>query len=207
MKIDCQSITSCWGKQMILSKDDLKEYLEADKAALGITYKYPKPFRDEIWRFQIVLRKAEYAENCSKGLLGKIRKIVRRYIYHKKSVQLGFTIPLNVFDKGLSIAHYGTIVVNSHAKVGKYCRIQESVTIGATDGSLDAPSLGNYCFLGSGARVIGDIKIADNVAIGANAVVVKDIDTPKSTWAGIPAKQVSSKGADNNLIVKYGEKV
>lgn len=44
----------------------------------------------------------------------------------------GFSIPVNSFGPGLSIAHGGTIVVNNTARIGKNCRIHEGVTIGAT---------------------------------------------------------------------------
>ena len=44
-----------------------------------------------------------------------------------------------------------------------------------------------------GPQILGDIKIADNVRIGAGAVVVKDITTPGVTVTGVPAKEVSSK--------------
>lgn len=45
---------------MIKNKKDSKEYLEADKKQLGITRKYPCSFTDQIWKFEIVLRKYEY---------------------------------------------------------------------------------------------------------------------------------------------------
>ena len=187
---------------IISSKKELREYLKADKESLGIQRKRPKLFRDEIWRFEIALRKAEYANNCSKGYFGLINKAMTKFIFHRMSVKLGFSIPINVFGKGLSIAHYGTIVVNSKSKIGDFCRIQESVTIGATGGADKGPEIGDYCFIGSGVRVIGDIKIADKVALGANAVVVRDILENSSTWAGVPAKKISNKDSMCNLLIE-----
>ena len=187
---------------MISSKKELREYLKADKESLGIQRKRPKLFRDEIWRFEIALRKAEYANNCSKGYFGLINKAMTKFIFHRMSVKLGFSIPINVFGKGLSIAHYGTIVVKSKSKIGDFCRIQESVTIGATGGADKGPEIGDYCFIGSGVRVIGDIKIADKVALGANAVVVRDILENSSTWAGVPAKKISNKDSMCNLLIE-----
>ena len=114
-------------------------------------------------------------------------------------MKLGFSIPINVFEEGLSIAHYGLLVVNSNAHIGKNCRIQEGVTIGATNGNAAAPRIGNNVFIGSGAKIIGDISIADNVAIGAGSVVVKSITEPSVTYAGIPAKKVSDNDSHSNL--------
>lgn len=52
---------------MISSRKDLKEYLLADKKQLGITRKFPRPFTDEIWKYEITLRKYEYWMNRGKG--------------------------------------------------------------------------------------------------------------------------------------------
>lgn len=165
---------------MIKTKKDLLEYLEQDRIALHQDKKKPKIFGDEIWKYQIVLRKYEYYKNTHK----KIMSVIYKFKFHKLCIKYGFSIPLNVFDKGLSIAHIGSIVVNGNAKVGQNCRIQEMVNIGATNGTSDSPQIGNNVFIGTGAKLIGGIKIADDVVIGANAVVVKDIDEPGTTWGG-----------------------
>ncbi len=184
---------------MIKSKEDYKEYLRCDQIALGKKYKKPKLVGDEIWRFQIMMRKAEYYKNCSKSILGKIYSKWLQYRYYKMRLKLGFSIPLNVFGPGLSIAHYGTIVINGNAKVGKNCRIQECTTIGATNGSKKAPILGDNIFIGSGARIIGNVTIANNIAIGANALVNKSFVDSNITIAGVPAKKISDNNSFSNL--------
>ena len=105
------------------------------------------------------------------------------------SLKLGFSIPINVFGPGLSIAHYGTIVVNPTARIGKNCRIHEGVTIGATNGDTRSALIGDNVFIGSGAKVIGNICIAPDVAIAANAVVVTNIQEAGTTWGGYPQKK------------------
>lgn len=57
----------------------------------------------------------------------------------------------------------------------------------------ETPTIGNNCYIGPGAKIFGKIKIGDNVAIGANAVVNKDFPDGV-TIAGVPAKIVSNKG-------------
>ena len=104
-----------------------------------------------------------------------------------------------MFGEGLAIAQIGTIVVNGYTQVGKNCRIQTGVTLGATNGTNDSPIIGDNVFLGDGAKVIGGISIADDVCIGANAVVVKSINEAGTTWAGVPARKVSEKNSHNNL--------
>jgi serine O-acetyltransferase len=111
--------------------------------------------------------------------------------------KLGLSIPLNVCGKGLSIAHTGSVIINPYAKIGDYCRIHSDVNIGTAAGFLSkAPIIGHCVYIGPGAKIFGDITIGDNVAIGANAVVNKNV--PSSvTVAGIPAKVISNKGSIN----------
>ena len=105
-------------------------------------------------------------------------------------MKLGFTIPFNVFGPGLSIAHYGTIVVSQYAKVGSNCRLHVGVNIGASGGGNDAPQIGDNVYIGSGAILFGGIVIADSISIGANATVNKSIKDPNVVIAGTLAKVV-----------------
>jgi serine O-acetyltransferase len=91
---------------------------------------------------------------------------------------------------GLSLPHYGSIVINANCKIGENCRIQNNVNIGAPGGSNKAPIIGNNVYIGPGAVIYGDIVIADNCYIGANAVVNKSFTEPYSVIAGVPAKLV-----------------
>lgn len=185
---------------MITNKKDYLSYLEQDKKALGIEKKYPSLIGDEIWKFQRRLRKTEFFKNTSNGnIIKKLFYIFSMIRFHRLRVKYGFSIPLNVFGPGLSIAHFGSIVVNGNAKVGENCRIQDSVTIGATNGESDAPVIGNNVFIGSGARIIGKVNIASDIAIGANAVVVKDFNKSGITIGGVPAKKISDNNSHSNL--------
>lgn len=184
---------------MINNKNEYKYFLERDKIALGITRKKPKIFGDDIWKFERQLRKTEYYHNCSKTIFGKIIYAYNMFRYHKMRVKLGISIPLNVFDYGLAIVHFGSIVVNNNARVGKNCRIQDSTTIGATNGELNAALIGDNVFIGSGARIIGNIYIADDIAIGANAVVVHNFNEKGITIGGVPAKKISDNNSHSNL--------
>jgi serine O-acetyltransferase len=109
------------------------------------------------------------------------------------------------------LEHYGNIGINQHAKIGCNCRIIGGVVIGATE-SNKVPTIGDNVFIGFGAAIVGAVTIADGVAIGANAVVSKDILTPDITVGGIPAKVISQKGSDKYLvkateIVKYKKSI
>ena len=185
---------------MIQSKDDYVYYLEADRIALSRKkWTWKSALIDEIWSFERILRKYEYYLNC------KSRSSPNRYIaalqYHRASIRLGFTIPPNTFGPGLSIAHVGTIVVNDAARIGANCRIHVCTSIATAAGFIDkAPHIGNNVYIGPGAKLFGDITIADDISIGANAVVNRSFLEPGITIAGVPAKQVSDKGSKGLVI-------
>lgn len=185
---------------MIESKEDYLFFLEADRLALLTNRKRPHFFGDEIWKFQRALRKAEFLENCKKDPLNRIAFSYARYVLEKLSIQLGFTIPRNVFGPGLSIAHRGSIVVVSGVKVGENCRIHQGVTIGCDLITSDVPSLGNNIVIGPGAVIVGGITVADGIAIGANSFVNKSFTETNITIAGCPARKVSNKSSINRWI-------
>lgn len=185
---------------MIDSRETYQYYIKQDRLALGRQRDArPRLFGDEIWKFEILLRKVEYDLNCPRGAVGKLMEKWHKMRFHRLSVRLGFTIPPNVFGPGLSLPHYGMIVVHGNVRAGKNCRLQEGVTIGATNGSHEAAMIGDNCYFGSGAKVIGAVRIADDVAVGANAVVTADISEPGTTWAGAPARKISGRDSHSNL--------
>ena len=93
------------------------------------------------------------------------------------------------------------IVVNSSARIGSNCRIHSGVVIGTKAGySNKSPRIGNNVFIGPGAKIFGDIIVADGIAIGANAVVNNSFLEPNITIAGIPARKVSDNGSKGLLI-------
>ena len=184
---------------MISSKEELQFYLAADKFSLKKTYKRPRIFFDEIWRYQILLRRSEYFENTQQTFLNKL---LGKYFNLRKyllGLKLGFDIPNNVFAAGLRINHFGNIVINGRAKIGMWCDIHQGVNIGSNNRPHDqtyqslVPVIGNNVWIGPGAKLFGEITIADNTVIGANAVVNKS--HPRDvTLAGMPAKVVKNVG-------------
>ena len=112
----------------------------------------------------------------------------------------GIELNPNCAGPGIHISH-GKIVVGSIAKLGKNCKILSDVTIGG-QGRYDrcgAPQIGDRVFIGSGAKIIGNITIADDVVIGANSVVIHSIMEAGITVAGNPAQKVSDTGSYHYL--------
>jgi serine O-acetyltransferase len=191
---------------VIKSKEDYRFYLEADRIALNRSGKSPS-FYDHIWKFQRLLRKTEFLMNNQRGILSVLLFKFYSYRFHRLSLLLGYEIPLNTFGPGLSIAHKGTIVVHPQARIGSNCRLHVCVNIGTSAGSSSkVPRLGDNVYIGPGAKIYGDITIANGIAIGANAVVNKSFTEEGITIAGIPAKKISQKGSEG-LLAKATEKI
>lgn len=131
-----------------------------------------------------------------------ILKIVG-FIWHKLiEIVTGIDLPHKAeIGKGLYIGHFGGIFIFADVKMGEYCNISQGVTIGigGRGEKSGCPKIGDRIFIGAGAKIIGKIIIGNDVAIGANAVVTKDL--PDSSVAvGIPAKIISNKGSKDFII-------
>ena len=182
---------------MIESRKDYLSYLERDRHALAQKRKKPRFLADEVWKFERLLRKLEYHTNCRKARLWKGGYLLLKFRFRRLSIRLGFDIPCNVFGPGLSIAHYGTIIVNGAARIGANCRIHAGVNIGTKAGhTFQAPKIGDNVYIGPGVKIFGPIQIASGIAIGANSVVNKSFKEPNISIAGVPAKKISDKGSE-----------
>ena len=152
------------------------------------------------------MRVLEYYHNCRKDPVGKVVYQIKRISYERYSMKLGFSIPINVFGPGLCIGHIGTIVINGNVRIGSNARIHVGVNIGnyslldenwRTD---NTPTIGDNAYIGPGAKLFGRITIGNDVAIGANAVVTKDVPD-HVTVVGVPAKIINERGSEG-LIIK-----
>jgi serine O-acetyltransferase len=184
---------------MIRSKADLRAYLDADRIALHRSRNLAGWLSDDIWRYERRLRKLEYHLNLGHRVLA----MWVQFVLIRTGNRLGFSIPPNVFGPGLSLAHAGTVAVNQHARVGQRCRVSVNVVIGAAlRESSAAPSIGDDCFLGPGAVVLGAVVLGDNVVVGANAVVTRSFPGGNVTLVGAPAHPIQA--APTNGSVQAG---
>lgn len=79
------------------------------------------------------------------------------------------------------------VVLHSRTEIGKNCMIGQGVTIGGKSGWYEVPVIGDNVIINAGARIIGPVRIGNNVEIGTNCVVVKDVPS-NCVVAGVPAK-------------------
>lgn len=122
----------------------------------------------------------------------KNHKIIARYISEKAKRKTGIEIhPGAVIGDGLFIDHGSGVVIGETAVIGNDVVMFHGVTLGGTgkEKGKRHPTVGNNVFIGSGAKVLGNITIGNNVKIGANAVVLKNVPD-NTTVVGVPGKIV-----------------
>ena len=102
-------------------------------------------------------------------------------------VTLSCSVPAScVIENNVEFVHSIGIVIHPYSHIGEGTLIYQNVTIG---NGKKGPQIGKNCIIGTGAVILGDIIIEDNVKIGANAVVLMDIPQ-NATAVGVPAKIV-----------------
>ena len=129
--------------------------------------------------------------------------ILRHYQF-----KLGINIPVGTdIGYGLYIGHYGCIVVNVKSVLGDNVNLSQGVTIGMANRGKrkGTATIGSRVYIGPGAKIVGNVKIGDDIAIGANAVVTRDIPS-HSTVAGIPAAVISETGSEGYVNRCYERK-
>ncbi len=117
---------------------------------------------------------------------------IARYLSEKAKRKTGIEIhPGAIIGKGLFIDHGTGVVIGETAVIGDNVTILHGVTLGGRGMQKGKrhPTVGNNVFIGSGAKVLGNIKIGDNAKIGANAVILKDVPE-NATVVGVPGKIV-----------------
>src|SRR5207245_11616901 len=104
--------------------------------------------------------------------------------------------PAAKIGTGFFIDHGMGVVIGETAEIGDYVTLFQGVTVGGTgkDRGKRHPTLGNHVVVGAGAKILGGIRIGDNVKIGANSVVLKSVPE-NSTVIGVPGRIIKADGA------------
>lgn len=116
-------------------------------------------------------------------------RLVAFFIFKFSELFLGVGIrPGADIGEGLYIGHAGLVMINEQVKIGKNLSISAGILIGLRGGGHPgAPVIGDDVFIGTGAKILGNIKIGDNVKIGANSVVAQNVPSNVNVL-GVPAK-------------------
>ena len=122
-------------------------------------------------------------------LLGRLLSQIARWVTGVE-IHPGASI-----GRGFFIDHGMGVVIGETTEIGDYVTLFQGVTLGGTgkEKGKRHPTLGNHVVVGSGAKVLGNIRIGDSVKIGANSVVLRSVPS-NSTVTGIPGRIVKSIG-------------
>jgi serine O-acetyltransferase len=90
--------------------------------------------------------------------------------------------------RGVTLGYSGLgTVIHARAVIGNRVTIGPNVTIGGRSGHLEAPVIDDDVEIGSGAKILGPIRLGARSVVGANAVVISDV-APRAVVVGIPAR-------------------
>ncbi len=103
--------------------------------------------------------------------------------------------PAAKIGKGFFMDHGMGVVIGETAEIGDYVTLFQGVTLGGTgkERGKRHPTLGDHVVVGAGAKILGGITIGNNVKIGANSVVLKNVPA-NSTVIGVPARIIKTQG-------------
>ena len=156
-------------------------------------------FFGETFPYNFWLRTCSYTKH--KGMLRYVIYPVATFLLTHLRYKLGISIyPGTKIGSGFYIGHFGGIVVHPSSEIGKNCNISQGVTLGQANRGKNKghPILGDNVYIGPGAKIVGAVRIGNNVAIGANCVVTKDIPD-NSVVVGVPGKVISQEGSEGYI--------
>lgn len=153
-------------------------------------------FQNEIWyiyHYILHMRYMEYYKD--KSFLFRPLYYWHFLKYKRLGFKLHYAIYPGTIGPGFRIYHVGGFThVGKNVKIGKNCTMLPGVVFGnKTEAEDDRPVLvGDNCYFGLNVKILGPVKIGNNVMIGANAVVTKDIPD-NAIVGGVPAKIIKIK--------------
>jgi serine O-acetyltransferase len=167
-------------------KQDLQAVFERDPAATS--------------KLEVILTYAGFHALLAYRIAHRLRKmgvpVLPRVISHAARWLTGIEIhPAAKIGTGFFIDHGMGVVIGETSEIGDYVTLFQGVTLGGTgkEHGKRHPTLGNHVVVGAGAKILGGIRIGDNVKIGANSVVLKSVPA-NSTVIGVPARIIKTEG-------------
>ena len=146
------------------------------------------PARQGLW-VMVVYRFGRWRYGIHNRWLRLPFSILYKILKLLSQILTGIDLPCEVtVGRRFKIEHFGDIIISGDTVFGDDVVIRNGVTVGLKrTHERGAPVIGNRVDIGAGAKVLGPIRIGDDVAIGANAVVLQDVP-PYSLAIGVPAQ-------------------
>lgn len=121
--------------------------------------------------------------------LRKPLSLIYRFLKTVSQVAAGIDLPCEAtVGRRFRIDHFGGVIISGDAVIGDDVIVRNGVTIGLKRrDDPGSPVIGNRVDIGAGAKILGRIRIGDDVLIGANAVVLTNVPS-NSIAVGVPAR-------------------
>ena len=178
-----------------MNRNALKQILQADLQRFNNRKPSLKDWilQNEVWFIYHYIRHLRYVEYYK--YKNKLLYLWHFFWYKRLGFKLRMTIYPNTIGPGFRIYHAGDFVhVGPNVQIGKNCTMLPGVVFGnKTEEPDDSPVIvGDNCYFGLGCKIFGSVRIGNNVTVGANAVVTKDIPD-NAVVGGVPAKVIRIK--------------
>lgn len=147
-------------------------------------------FEQGIWAI-VVYRFGCWVHDGQIPLISFFLKVFAFLLFKLIEMLTGISIPASArIGKGFYIGHFGGVILHSDVVLGERCSIGPGVVIGTRGlGREGVPVIGNNVYIGVGAKILGPVRIGNDVRIGANTVVLSNVPDG-ATVVGIPARIV-----------------
>lgn len=195
---------------MVAFRDDVRRYFTVQEQSQGVSKRQmiARFIRNQpLWMIFLYRFGRWLHLECRLPVVRPLLKVIFAVVSEILEMVLGIHINVKAkIGKGLYIGHYGGIWIGP-VTIGDYCNLSQEVTIGigGTGSARGLPVIGSRVFVGPGAKIFGKISIGDNVAIGANAVVSKDIPE-NAVVLGNPGRIVGYGGSEGLIDLDDDEK-
>ncbi|NOR44793.1 MAG: serine acetyltransferase [Candidatus Delongbacteria bacterium] len=165
-------------------KEDLQKFKASDKMKFKLLFSLLNP------RFipMFLVRLSNLFYRYKIGILSKIFSLLNNILF---GCDIGRGAEI---DGGLYMPHPCGVVIGEYVKIGKNFIIHQGVTLGARgeEHELANPIIGNEVEIGTGAKILGGLKIGDYARVGANCVLLIDVPE-KGVAVGIPGKVIATR--------------
>lgn len=158
------------------------------------------PWRQGLW-VMVVYRFGRWRYGLKHRITRAPFSFLYKILFTFVQILTGIELPCETkIGRRFKIEHFGGVIVSGDAVFGDDITIRNGVTVGLRHtGNRGSPIIGNRVDIGAGAKILGPIIVGDDVIIGANAVVIKDVPA-RSIAVGIPARIIArQRGADEEI--------
>lgn len=177
----------------------------SDLAADVSRYRDPQRSKDYYFLFEqgvwalVAYRFGRWAIGVKVPFVRRLLRALAFIGFKASEIVTGISLPPKAqIGRGFYVGHFGYVLINAEAAIGERCSVGPGVMIAARGGGAPgAPVLGDDVYVGSGAKILGGVRVGSGARIGANSVVIHDVPAG-ATAVGVPARVVRSRGLESS---------